>query len=42
MTNQLDELVIPTVERMGSGYAIYDQEFIAKLSFNFNYNLVES
>ena len=38
--NQLDELVNPTAERMGSGYAIYDQEFIAKL--NFKYNLGES
>ena len=40
--DKLDELVNPTVEGSGSGNAIYDPEFIAKLSFNFNYNLVES
>ena len=34
----LDELVNPTVEGSGSGNAIYDQECIAKLSFNFNQN----
>ena len=31
---KLDELVNPTVEGSGSGNVIYDQEFIAKLSFN--------